>query len=407
MRNRSLLGVSVLGACALGASAFTGAWASPPSPLRNMIQPNARDVTFQGRVTVNNVLRVRKNTSVYGHAYAHNGLQVWQGLLVHTGGINADALIVSGPIQAQSANIAGIFQAGAINGASLSVGGAASVGGTLTANGKITGNGFDAGSGGLTTSGNITTSNLSAASVNDAGALNASSLTVTGNVNFSGATVTGLNLSGLNATGATLPSLAVGSSAATTAPISISANGHTTQIGVNSAGALSLGDLSTAGNVTVGGSGGVTASVLQGTPASGGSNPGPLSLQGSTISLAGDTTLANGSDLRLSVSGTSAGHIVAGSDVDVAGTVSIHVSDEQTTSTESTKSVTFAQPYDTVPTITLTPLADPDPGSSHAPKVWVTVTQGTGNYTGFTVHYVPSATSGSAHDIPFDYHVIG
>lgn len=402
MRNRTLLAISVLGASALGASAFTGAWASPPSPFRNMIRSNAHNVTFQGRVTVNNVLRVKKNSSVYGHDYAHNDLQVWQGLLVHSGGIKADSLDISGPAQMQSAAVAGVLQAGAITGTSLSVGGAASVGGTLTANGKIVGNGFDAGTGGLTTSGNITTSSLSAALINDSGALNTNSLTVTGNVNFSGATVTGLS-----SNGGTLPSLTVGSPAATSAPITLSANGHTTQIGVNSTGALLLGDVSTTGNVAVGGPGGLTASLLQGPPPAGGSNPGPVALQGSAISLAGDTTLANGSDLRFSTSGTSAGHIVAGSDADVAGTVYIHVSQGQVPSTESTKSVTFTQPYNSVPTITLTPLADPDPGSSTAPKVWVTVTMGSGNYTGFTVHYAPSATAGAAHDIPFDYHVIG
>lgn len=402
MRNRTLVVVSVLGACALGVSAFSGAWASPPSPLRNMIQPGARNVTFQGRVTVNNVLRVRKNTSVYGHAYAHNDLQVWQGLLVHTGGIKADSLDISGPAQMQSADVAGVLQAGAISGTSLSVGGAASVGGTLTANGKITGNGFDAGTGGLTTSGNITASSLSATLINDSGALTANSLTVTGNVNFSGATVTGLSPNG-----GTFPSLTIGSPAATTAPVTISANGHTTQVGVDSAGALTLGDLSTSGNVTVGGSSGVTTSLVQGPPPSGGSNPGPLSLQGSAISLAGNTTLANGSDLRLSTSGNSASHIVAGNDADVAGTVSVHVAQGQTPSTESTKSVVFAQPYTLVPTITVTPIADPAPGSTAAPKVWVTVTQGAGSYTGFTLHYAPGATADSAHDIPFDYHVIG
>lgn len=402
MRNRTLLVISVLGAGALGASAISGAFASSPSPLRPMIQPNARDVTFQGRVTINNVLRVKKNTSVYGHDYAHNDLQVWQGLLVHSGGIKADSLDISGPAQMQSAAVAGVLQAGVISGTSLSIGGGASVGGTLTANGKIIGNGLDAGTGGLTTSGNITTAGLSASAINDSGALNANSLTVTGNVNFAGATVTGLSTNG-----GTLPALTVGSPAATTAPVTISANGHTTQIGVNSAGALSLGDLSTSGNITVGGSGGVMASLLQGPPPAGGSSAGPLSLQGSTISLAGNTTLASGSDLKFSTSGNSAGHIVTGSDTDVAGTVSVHISAGQTPSTESTRSVTFTQPYDTIPTITLTAAADPDPGSSSAPKVWVTVTQGSGSYTGFTVHYAPSATVDSAHDIPFDYHVIG
>lgn len=412
MRTRTLLGVSALGACALGVSAFTGAWASPPSQLRAMVRQQAKNVTFQAPVTVNNVLRVQKNASIYGHAYAHNGLQVWQGLRINNGGIKTDSLNATGPIQMQSATVSGVLQAGAISGTSLSIGGAASVGGTLTSSGKIIGNGFDGGTGGLTTTGNITAANVNAALITDSGGLTAgptslSSLTVTGNVNFSGATVTGLNLPGLNGNNGTVPSLTVGSQNGTSAPLTVSANGHTAQLGVNSAGALTAGDVAASGNLTVSGANGVVTGAIQGIPVAGSSGSGPLSLQGSTISLAGNTTLANGSDLHLSSSTNSASHLVAGTDADVAGTVMIRIGQGQNTSTESTRSVTFTQPYGSLPTVTVTPMADPEPGSSNAPKVWVTVTQGSGNYTGFTIHYLPSATVGAAHDIPFDYHVIG
>lgn len=413
MRNRTLVGVSAIGACALACSAFTGAWANPPSPLRDMLRTHSHQYTFNGRVTVNDVLRVQKNASVYGHAYDHKGLQVWDGLLVRNGGIKADSIEVTGPIQVQSATVAGVLQAGAISGTTLTLTGNETVGGTLAATGKISGNGLDGGTGGLTTSGNVSAAALAASSANISGGINAgqstvNNLTVTGTANFNGATVSGLNIGNLVLNGATLSSVNIGSPSSTASPLNVSENGHTSQVGVSSSGALSLGDVATSGALSVAGSGGITAGLLQAPVPSGGSSPGVLTLQGSTISLTGNTALSNGSDLTFAATSGAASHLVAGNDGDVAGTVKVHVTNGQTTTTESTQTVTFAQPFAAPPFVTVTPAQDPDPDATTAPKYWVTVTQGSGsNYVSFTLHYIPAATAKSARDINFNYHVIG
>jgi hypothetical protein len=320
-------------------------------------------------------------------------------------------------MQVQSATVAGVLQAGPITGTSLSLTGGATVGGTLTANGKITGNGLDAGTGGLSTTGNITAAGLAASSIDDSGALSAgpasfSSLTVSGSVNFSGASVSGLNVSNLNLAGVTLQTLNVGTPSGTTAPLNISENGHTAQIGVNSNGSLSLTDASVAGSLAVGGAiqtgSGVTASTLQGTPSAGTSAPGPLTLQGNGITLAGNTTLSGGNNLLLSTSGSNATHVLSSGDRDVAGTATVHVTSGSTPAGDFTTTVSFIQPYTAAPVVVLTPATDPDPDQDAMPKVWVTLQFGTGQYTGFTIHYRPfGGKAATSHDVTFNYHVIG
>src|SRR5436305_965114 len=125
MRAKLRFVVPFVGAGALLASAFTGALASRPGPFQDYSRSGAvKSFTVGGRLTVTDVLRVQKNTSVYGKLYAHGGEQIWTGLLVHNGGIKSDSLEVTGPIQVQSATISGNLQAATIqaptiNGATL------------------------------------------------------------------------------------------------------------------------------------------------------------------------------------------------------------------------------------------------------------------------------------------------
>jgi fibronectin-binding autotransporter adhesin len=455
--------VPVIGAGALVVSAFTGALASRPAPFHEMATLHGKNQTINGKLTVNNVLRAKKNLSVYGHFYAHNAAQVWSGLLVHSGGVKTDTLDVSGPMAAQSATIssnlqAGTIQAQTVNGATLTLSGAGSVGGDLTVHGKVTGNGIDAGTGNITTSGLAATGQITAGSMATTGALTANnatlqSLAVSGTVNFAGATVTGLNVGSLF--GGQLNTLNIGTPSATTAPLNLSENGKTANIGVDTTGnvtfgsallsgtlavgsnasvagtlgvvgATSIGGSETvAGSLAVNGSGGITATSLTGLPtASNSSVPGTLTLTGGAINLAGsvNTTgglaLGGGSDLTLSTNNTtSASHVVAAGDRDVAGTVTITIPNSTAAGTDiATESgtgttVSFTQPYTSVPNVVLTAASVPSPGSDGNPKVWVTPIQGSasGTYTGFTIHYVaPGAVSSTGtYQVAYNYHVIG
>lgn len=245
--------LSVVGAAALVGSVMTNALASVPVPVQKDAKPAAvKRYNYNGNVYISNVLRVGNNNSVYGHLYAHNGVQVWKAVLVHSGGltvkaggIKADALDVLGPVAAQQATISGNLQAGtlqssgAITGSSLALTAGTGGSGTLTAAGKITGNGVDAGAGGVTTTGAVnaaslaTSGNISATGSITAAAAAIQSLSVTGAVNFSGATIQGLNLSSV-LNGGTLPKLTLGTSNSADTPLTLAANGQSVALGVNS-----------------------------------------------------------------------------------------------------------------------------------------------------------------------------
>ncbi|MGH2442346.1 MAG: hypothetical protein ACRDFX_04190 [Chloroflexota bacterium] len=352
--------VTLSGAALLSSPAISGAFASHAVPFANLSRSNIHHSTVNGALTVTNVLRVQKNASVYGHFYAHNGAQVWQGLLVRTkgltvqsGGIKSDSLEISGPLQAQQAAISGNLQAGALSATSLSLTGGATIGGPLGVTGKLTGVGVDGGAGGLTTTGAVTASSVDSGSLS-ASSANLNNLAVTGNVNFSNATVTGLNLSslgltsltfptlnvgspssqtpplnvsengqtaqvgvdsngnlttrGFNAAAATLQKLSLGLSAGTTAPLSLDENGRSATLGVDPNGNLTLGGVSASslndsgtlsvggsagiqGGLTVSGSSGVTTGSVQAPNGNNGNSPGALSLSGGPISLSGDTSV--------------------------------------------------------------------------------------------------------------------
>lgn len=433
------LAVSVVGAGALAGSVLTGAFAAVPRPFNTQERAHAKKYSVNGDLTVTSVLKVNKNLSIYGNTYSHGREEVWKGLVVRAGGIKSDALTVTGPIQAQSAVIATNLQAGAITGTTLALTGAATVGGALSANGKIAGNGVDAGAGGLTTTGASTLGALSASSVADSGALSAGSITtsgtlnagattlsgltvsgavnlananITGNVNFSNANVTGLNLSSFLQNGATLPTLTVGSSAATSSPLTVAANGKTASLNVSSTGALTTsGDLAVGGALSVAGAfapGSLTTSTVVAPNASGTSTLGSLTLQGNGISLAGNTTIANGADLAFSTASNSAGHVLATGDVDLAGTVQISAFTGQTPSQGVTVTRSFTEPFATQPAVVVTPMSDPGPNLIGPPKIWVTLNQNSSNqYTGFTLHYAPSQTVGASYNVLYAYHVIG
>lgn len=478
MKETVRYGIAGAGALALVASVLTGALASRPPSFQDLTASKARTTTFNGNVRVKHVLRVDNNTSVYGKTYAHGGLQSWKqtiihdggltvnaggltvaadGLTVQAGGIKTDSLSASGPIQAASATItgnltSGTLQTGQISGATLATTGAATFGGAVSVAAKLTASaGIDAGSGGLTTTGNITTGGLSTNTLNATGALTAQSATVagavtatsaalqtlavTGSVNFTGATVTGLNLGNLGA--GTLNNLTVGSTASSTPPLLIQENGAGAQVGVDSNGALTTQGLVTASDVTVGGAltvnhsaavngdltvngaHGITASALSAPTPSNSTTPGALTLTGSTITLAGattannDLTLANGADLNLSAATTANGatHINARGDGDVAGQVTIGACPTTVATAPCRVSQSFATPYTTRPIVTLTPYGDPETGGNAMPKYWVTVDQNTsGQYTGFTVNYVPEGTFAptvTSVTAIFNYQVIG
>jgi len=375
----------------------------------------AKKTSFGGSVSIGGVLKVSNNASVFGKMYAHNGAEVWNGLLVRSGGVKADSLDITGPLQAASANINGALQASSINGSSLEVSGDGRFNGTLT-------------TGSLSTQGLADSGSLSAGTITTAGSLTAASatlngLTVNGNVNFSGANVSGLNLSNLSLNGANLQTLSVGAASSGAAPLSVSSNGRTIQLGVNSNGALTADDLALAnslslgGNLTVKGTGGVTASNLQ-APVNGTNQLQPLTLLGSNLGLSGtgltvsvNQTLANGSDLQLSHSPSQASHIVSAGDADVVGTTTVSVPSGSVAAGGYTAFVSFAKPYQTYPNVTLTAAGDPAPGYTSAPKLWVTVEQGGANqFTGFTVHYVPPVALNASIDrsfsVTYNYHVL-
>lgn len=449
--------VPALGALALATAAFNGALASRPAAFHGDAQPSRKVTNVNGNLRVHNVARVDKNLSVYGRVYAHGGEQVWSGLLVRSGGVKTDSLDVTGPVAAQSATIANNLQAGtvqatAINGATLSLTGAGTVAGGLSVAGKVTSNGLDAGAGGVATSGTISggqiTSNgqLTAGSIATNGTLTGgaasfNSLAVSGNVNFSGATVSGLTLS--NLTGGNLASLSLGSQSSGATPLTLSANGKTTTIGVDASGNLTLGSALASGNLgvtsnatvggglavngaatvggtlTVGGANGITATSITAPPS--GSNvsaPGTLTLNGSLINLSGAAsvsgglTLANGSDLvASSTTGTTtnATHVRAAGDRDLAGIATLNVGGGAAAGTDIQTSVSFINAFSSVPAVTITPLDDPNPGQQTAAKEWVTLTQASnGTYTGFTIHHVSStAAPGPGYSVRYAYHVIG
>jgi len=447
--------VPIVGGLALAAAVFNGALAAKPEAFRDLGRSQAKTTFINGNLTVANIAHVNKNMSVYGHLYAHNGEQVWSGLLVRSGGVKADSLDVTGPMAAQSATIAnnlttGTLQATTINGTTLALSGAGTVGGALNVAGKVTGNGVDAGAGGLSTTGNIaaagiTASNqISAASITTNGAMSAgagtfTNLTVTGNVNLTNASVTGLSVSNLS--GATVGSLNIGTPSGTAPPLNVSENGKTANLGVDANGALTLGSallggnlgvsgnstlagtLAVSGAATVGGtlavagSGGITATGLTAPPSSSTTTtPGALTLTGNAINLVGGAsvsgglTLGNGSDLSLSTpSGSSASHVTASGDTDVAGNTTVVVPASTAANIDVPQTVAFKKVYAAAPVVVVSATTDPNPISNAAPKVWVTVNSGTvaGTYAGFTIHYVTAAATTGGFQVSYAYHVIG
>ncbi len=474
--------LTALGIGALAMSVATDAMASRPVHISDLMRSHAR-TTVNGNLTVTNVLHVNKNTSVYGKLYAHGGMQVYKGMLVRNGGITvaqggvkSDSLVVTGPLQAMSANVNGNVQAaelvssGSITGSSLQLTGGATVGGKLTASGGLdTGTGaITAGS--LTTTGDVTTrGNLSATGATF------TNLAVAGAVNFGGATVTGLNLSNVNLANATLSALNLGSPSSTAAPLNISQNGQTAQLGVDSSGALAVRSLSAGtanvgslslgsttsttsalslsanghtnqisvdanGNLSVGGlavqgginatgnlvlgggltinsTAGIIASNIQAPNAANTTTPGALSLQGNTITLSGNTTsvgnltVGNGSDLVLSAPSSTSNpgsHIIANGASDVAGSLIASVGPSTAPGTDIQVNVSFRKAYTSNPIVVVTSVGDPSPGTLTAPKVFVSINGSNGAYTGFTLHYIPAATtSSSGSTVTYDYHVIG
>jgi hypothetical protein len=459
--------VPAIGASALILSVFSSALASGPPGFHQLARVQAKHQTINGKLTVTDVLRANKNTSVYGHFYAHNNAQVWAGLLVHNGGIKTDSLDVSGQMAAAGATFsgnvsdAGTLQATTINGGTLSLTGAGSVGGALTAAGKVTVNGLDAGTGNVTTTGLSATGQVTAGSIASSGgvsagsftttgALNAASatlqnLTVGGTVNFGGATVTGLSIGGL---GGTVDALTIGGPTKTSSPLTVSENGKTVTLGVDANGNLTLGSAlfaggigiggntslagtlnvagatTLAGNLNVGGSNGVTTTSLTApTTSSSSSTLGTLTLTGGTLALNGPITasaglsLNNGGDLNLSTNNTSAAsHINAAGDHDVAGTAVIAVPNSTPTGTDvagltggSGSVVNFTQAYSSMPIVTLTPQSIPSPPGAPEPKVWVTPIGSGSAFTGFTIHYAPMADVGATghYTVTYGYQVIG
>jgi hypothetical protein len=457
MRKSFTAAVAIVGACALIGSLLTNALASKPAPLRGLARTHDKKFAVNGSLNVTGVLKVNKNVNIVrGKLYAHNGAQIWKRLTISGGGlISTPALQVTGPSAALfsgGATIAGNVSSGAlsVNGA-LSTTGAASIGGKLTSIG-----GVDAGTGGvtttgdiaaknlnasgnITTTGNITTNQLTAQTLSitnfapstiSTGAISAATLTTTsnasvggtltttgdttiggtlrtstittptsggvlnftGNVSFANAAVTGLG----GGVGTNPATLTVGTSGATSPPLTITENNHSASIGVDTNGNMLFST-----NL-------VSSGLIAPTPSGG--TQGALSLSGVGINLTGTTTLTNGSDLTFSSGSGLATHILSAGDTDVAGTVQVGVPGTTVAGTEVTAVTrTFIKPYISQPIVTLTPINDPEPGSSTPPKVWITYSQGgtTGTqYISFTVHYVPSTTVPSSGFSPvFGYHV--
>jgi hypothetical protein len=185
------------------------------------------------------------------------------------------------------------------------------------------------------------------------------------------------------------------------------------------AGTLALSGAETiGGTLAVAGSGGITATGLTAPPSSSTTTtPGVLTLTGSAINLVGGVsapsglTLGNGSDLSLSTpSGTSASHIAASGDSDVAGNTTVVVPASTASGVDIPQTVAFKKVYSSAPVVVVSATSDPNPINNTAPKVWVTVNSGTvaGTYAGFTIHYVTPAPSGaSGFQVSYAYHVIG
>jgi hypothetical protein len=142
-----------------------------------------------------------------------------------------------------------------------------------------------------------------------------------------------------------------------------------------------------------------------------------ITLVGSTIhngntTFNGNATLSSGGDLLMGNTGTSANHIVANGDVDLAGQLTFSVPTATSGSPTSTQqTVPFQRPYVRLPIVVLT-LATPDPwpGSASSPKYSVTLNQDSqGRYTSFTINFVignvpASATPSFSETV--NYHVI-
>lgn len=415
----SRVAISVVGATALVGSLATNAVASQPQRGKPDAHVLDRKYRLNGSYTITGVLRVNKNNSVYGRLYAHGGFQAWRGILVHSGGINTDALKVTGSSDLASATISNNLQAGSIT-----------TTGTITSGGKLTTNGIDAGTGGLTTTGAVatgalTTTGLTTGSLTDTGAFSAASLsttgtlsagtatlgattattlnagnsTFTGSVDFTRSTVTGLSLNNLTGT---LATLSVGSASSTSAPLTLSANGQSTTLGVSSNGALTVGNLAVSGTLTFSGASGFVTPGLTAPPANGTtSTPGTLTLTGNPINLNGSTNLSGASDLGFSTAtgtGSTAGHLLANGDTDLAGALSVNVSG---TPGDYSATYTFRKVFNGTPYVVVTPLQDPAPGSNSAPKVWLTTTN-----SAFTIH-VSTGVTGTPYSLPFAYQIVG
>jgi hypothetical protein len=421
------LAASVVGAGALVGSVLSQALASAP-PFHDAAASKVKHYNIKGALTITDVLRVNKNLSDYGKVYAHGGQQVWKGLTV-TGGGKIDSLAVSGALQAASGTVGGVtLQGGSINGTSLTTTGDGHVGGALAVTGKVTSTGLDAGTGGITTTGNISGGALTASSINTTGALTAGSVSTTGTlqaatlkvtsgVDFTGATVAGLNLGNVNLNNATLSQLNVssaltaGSTSSSSNPLTLQGNGQAVALGVNSNGALTASNVAigtnetVGGNLTVSGTSGITSPIVQSA-----STSSQLTLQGGPVVIKGATTLSNntnlagGSDLNLSASTSgTASHINASGDADLAGTLALTVPTNTGTPAETDVSYTFAKSYATTPIVVVTPTNEPSETAAKATaQYWVTSSAGS-----FTIHYVPGSTVTSGYTIHFNYVVVG
>jgi len=403
MGKRFTFAVSLVGAAALIGTMLTTALASQAPPLHPYAQSGAKRFSVNGSLTVSNVLKVNNNLNVTGNSYLHGKAEVYKSLLVRSGGftvqsggIKTDSLNDTGPLQAASATFAGNLQAGTISGTGLNLTGAVTVNGKVSATG-----GVDAGSGGLSTS----------------GALTAGALTVTGPVDFTKATVTGINvqpnLNNATATNLTVSSaltagsVTAGATGSSNNPLTLAANGQTAALGVNSAGAVTVNNLAVTGTLTLAQTGGLTVPSVQ-APTPAGSSQQALAVEGNGITLNGTTTLNNGSDLAFTTPNSgSASHMLANGDRDVAGTVTINVPISANPGGDNQATVTFLKAFTQQPAITLTALGDPEPGSAAAPKVYYTLTASGSQYTAFTVHLSPAAAVTQAYTANFTYRVAG
>jgi len=411
MSKRLSIGVSGLAAAALAVSAFSGAFASAPSAAHEFAAA-LKTFRFNGNIKSNGTVHANKNLSSGGRVYAHGGAQVWKGLLVQNG-IKTDGLDVTGVVNAQSATVTGNLQAGAIAGNSLSLTGGATVGGTLSTSGLLTAaGGIDAKSGTITTTGaltadsgtfahSVTAGSLSTLGTLSAGAATVTGLTVTGPVNFSNAQInfTGAQVTGLNGTsGGSANTLSVGTSTGTSSPLTILENSKSSTIGVDTSGNLVLGPITTTS----------LAAPSTGVNVNNSGSQSALAISGNPINLTSNTNLTGGSDLTLGTGTNTASHLVANGNTDLAGTVTLNVSNATIAGTDIISStITFAKAYARSPSIVLTATGDPEPGASSAPKVWVELVQSGSQYTGFKIHYVLSATATSSYSPAYNYIVVG